>query len=148
MATTLTPFRSQSGLLNDFRREMDSLVNQFFTDEGRGDVASWMPRINLAESENQYEVTLDLPGIKPEDINIEVRQGDLWITGERKSETEEKGKTFHRIERYEGQFRRVIRLGDVDPEKITAEYTDGVLNVSIPKREEAQSKRISVKAKT
>ncbi len=147
--TTLAPFGNRFGLFDDLRREMDNLLTRFFTGEDGGEasqIAVWAPRLNLSETDKEYEVTVDLPGMKPEDIQIELRQGDLWITGERKAETEEKGKTWHRVERFYGQFRRVVRLGDdVDPENVEAEYKDGVLKITVPKAPTAQTKRIEIK---
>jgi HSP20 family protein len=115
--------------------ESDSEVSQFFS-----------PETNFAETETQYEITLDLPGVKPEDFNLEFDDGQLWITGERKEEEVEKGKTFHRVERSYGQFRRGVSLGpDVDPEKIEATYKDGVLTVIVPKAPTSCPRKIEVK---
>jgi HSP20 family protein len=132
----------------NFRDELNQLMDQFFGAEDGGERSLvFMPRTNLAENEKEYEVTLDLPGLKPEDFNIEMREGQLLISGERKQEKEEKGKTYHRIERQYGSFRRVIPLpGVVDAEKIEAEYKDGVLRIRIPKSEAARPKRIPVKS--
>jgi len=75
-----------------------------------------------------------------------LKEGQLWITGERRQESEEKGKTYHRVERQYGRFQRVIPLpAAVNPEKIDAEYKDGVLHITLPKDETAQPKRIPVK---
>lgn len=105
-----------------------------------------LPSANLAETESEFEVTVELPGIDRSDIQVELRNGDLWISGEKKEEKEEKGKTFHRVERCGGKFRRVIPLpGTVEEEKIEATYKDGVLKISLPKRKEAQPKLIEVK---
>ncbi|HID22904.1 MAG TPA: Hsp20/alpha crystallin family protein [Planctomycetaceae bacterium] len=149
MTTSLVPFGTRFGLFDDLRKEMDNLFNRFFAAEDGGELAqltTWTPRLNLSETDKAYEVTVDLPGMKPEDFQVELKHGDLWITGERKGETEEKGKTWHRVERYYGQFRRVIALGDdVDPEHVEAEYKDGVLRITVPKAESAQTKRIEIK---
>lgn len=146
MSTALTPFTRWSPF-GDFRKEMDGLMERFFGAENNGgEIANWTPRLNLSENENSYEVTVDLPGMKPEDVNVELRHGDLWITGNRQGESEEKSKTYHRIERYYGEFRRVMRLGDdVEPENVEADYKDGVLHISVPKSETAKTKRIEIK---
>lgn len=149
MTTSLVPFGTRFGLMEDFRKEMDSLFNRFFPGENGGDatqLSTWTPSLNLSESDNAYEVSVDLPGIKAEEVNVELRHGDLWITGERQGESEEKGRTWHRIERYYGQFRRVVRLGDdVDAEHIDAEFKDGVLQIRVPKTEQAKTKKIEIK---
>lgn len=150
MNTSLMPLHSGFGLLENFRKEMDQLFDRF-SDGERGTENSvtrfWTPRLNLSETEDAYEVSVDLPGLTADAVNVELRHGDLWITGERSSETEEKGRTWHRIERYSGQFRRAVRLGDdVDPDRVNAEYRDGVLHITVQKTEVARTKRIEVKS--
>jgi len=147
MSTQLTPYSTRWDPFSAFRNEVDGLMERFFGTENGNEVVNWTPRLNLAENDKQYELTVDLPGMKPEDVSVELRHGDLWITGNRSGESEEKGKTWHRIERFHGEFRRAIRLGDdVDPENVEAEYKDGVLHVTVPKTEKARSKKISIKS--
>lgn len=149
MATSLIPFATRFSLLDDFRKEMDSVFNRFFTGENGGEMlqtAAWVPRLNLSETDTAYHVSVDLPGLRPEEVSVELRHGDLWITGERKQESEEQGRTWHRIERHYGQFRRVVRLGDdVNPNQVDAQYKDGVLCITVPKVAEAQPKKIEIK---
>jgi len=149
MSRSLIPFGARFGLLDDFRKEMDQLFHQFNSGEKGGEMApvQWSPRLNVSENETQYDVSIDLPGLKPEEVNVELRQGELWITGERKTETEEQGKTWHRVERSYGQFRRVVRLGDdLASDKVEAEYKDGVLKIVVPKAEQAKTKKIEIKS--
>jgi HSP20 family protein len=122
-------------------------MDRFSGTENSGTVSKcFAPDTNLAETDSQFEVTLDLPGMKPEDFNLEFNDGQLWITGERQQEEEEKGKTYHRVERSYGHFRRGISLGpDVDPEKIEATYKDGILTVVVPKAPAACPRKIEVK---
>lgn len=145
MRSTLIPFGTRS--LRGLRRDMDDLFNQFLTEgEPRQEVARWMPALNVSETDGAYEVSLDVPGMSPDAFDVELRQGYLWISGERKSEHEESGKTWHRVERSYGNFQRSVHLGDdVDPEKVNAEYKDGVLRVAVPKSEKAQAKKVTVK---
>jgi HSP20 family protein len=132
--------------LEDLYREMDSLVHHFFGDEGRESTRqNFAPSVNVAETEAQYEVTADLPGINPEDVNVELHEGQVTISGKRETEKEETGKTFHRVERQYGEFRRTISLPvPVDEQKITASYKDGVLNVVLPKSEKVKPTRIPI----
>jgi len=133
-------------LFDRFRHEMDQMFGQFFAAEDNERQLIYAPRTNVAETETEYEVTVDLPGMKPEDLDVELKDGHLWITGERKHEEEEKGKTYHRIERSYGHFRRVIPLEEsVNPEKVDAEYKDGVLHITVAKDEAAQPRKIPVK---
>lgn len=107
--------------------------------------SGFVPVANLVETEKQYEVAIELPGMQPADVCVELRNGDLWIAGEKKEEQEEKGKTFHRIERSYGEFRRVIPLpGNVIEDKIEAAYKDGVLRVTLPKSEVIKAKQIPI----
>jgi HSP20 family protein len=146
MNTSLLPFGTRFGLSTDIQRELDNLLGRFFEGGNGSKLMEWKPEVNISETEGQYEVHIDLPGMKPEDFTVELRHGDLWISGERKEETEEKGKTWHRMERRYGQFRRILPLGqEVDPEKIEAEYKEGVLRVVVPKSEVAQPKKVTVK---
>ena len=147
MSTTLTPWTGNN-LLGDFRHEMDELMNRFFHREGtsNGSGYDFVPSLNLAETTDGYEVSLDVPGIAADDLNVEVRNGELWITGERKSESEEQDKSYHRVESHYGKFQRMVRLGsDVDAEKVDAEYTNGVLKISVPKSETSKPKHVEVK---
>ena len=91
--------------LTEFRRGMDSLMDEVFGGNGGTEMAveGFVPRTNLAETENEYEITVDLPGVKPEELNVEYKGSELWLTGEGKHEREEKGKTFHRIEKRYGR---------------------------------------------
>lgn len=131
----------------NFRHEMDHLFEQFFGPETGNELVLFAPRTNVAETEKEYEISVDLPGLKPDEFNVELKEGSLWITGERKREHEEQGKTYHRVERAYGQFRRVIPLEmPVDAEKVQAEYKDGVLRITVAKDEAAQPKRIPVKS--
>lgn len=152
MTRMLTPRRPAgffpTGLLG---REMEELWNRFLpVTVGEWPMTPEMvePRVNLVETENQYEAAVELPGFKPEEFHVEVKNNELWLTGERKEEKEEKGKTFHRIERRYGEFRRVIPLpGEVNAAGATANFTEGVLTVRIPKAEISRPKTVAVEVK-
>jgi HSP20 family protein len=137
-----------TGMFDQMDREMRDLMEGFWgTAGGQLATTNFVPSIDLVEKENEFEVTVDLPGLKPEEVTVEFKGGSLWITGERKEEKEEKEKTYHRIERSYGEFRRVLPLPtEVKEEAIEAKFTDGVLKVSVPKVEEAKTKRIEVKS--
>jgi HSP20 family protein len=127
--------------------EMDKMIEDFWGGrELPWKTERFIPTANLVERDDEFEVTIDLPGMKPEEVNLELREGALWITGERKEEKEEKGKTFHRMERRYGSFRRVIPLPAlVKEDKVEAEFRHGVLTVKLPKSEEIKPKHIPVK---
>ncbi len=147
MTRTLAPWKGRlPQFFGDFEREMENLMEQLFSDGNSGrTVQPFVPRTTVAETESQYEVQVDLPGIKAEDLQVEMRGQQLWLVGERKQEKEEKGKTYHRVEQEFGRFERVIPLPlPVDESKIKAQYHDGILKVTVPKSEAVRPKRISV----
>lgn len=144
----LVPWQGFTRPLFDFRREMDQMFDRFFG-EAQAESAAPMfaPRINLAETDEAYELSVELPGMQPEDFHVELKNGELWISGEKKLESESQNKTWHRVERFYGQFRRVIPLATaVDEEKIEAEYRQGVLRLSLPKTANAKPRQIPIKS--
>jgi HSP20 family protein len=115
---------------------------------GEIDTVHWTPRVNVEENDGGFELTAEVPGMKKEDISIDVKDRTLTISGERKLEEEKKDKNYHVCERSYGEFSRTFTLPDnVDAGKIEAEYDQGVLKLSIPKKEEAKPKEIKVKVK-
>ena len=135
--------------LGRFEEEMERLIERVL---GRGEDGWWetgafLPMTDVAETDTTFEVVAELPGVKPEEVRVEVKEGMLWITGEKKEEKEEKGKAFHRVERRHGAFRRVIPLpGAIDEEKIEAKFAEGVLRVVVPKGTKALPRAVKVNA--
>ena len=135
---------------NPIERELLQLFNPLF----RGDLAiiheeleTVVPRVNVAESEKEYRVTAELPGVDEKDIRVNVTSEGLSISGEKKQDTEEKGKSFHRFERSYGTFERLLPLAeDVDRAKAEATFKKGVLTVILPKRADAAPKQIDIKS--
>src|SRR5258708_6524774 len=106
---------------------------------------NWIPPLDVQEDANNYTVRTELPGLKREDINVSLHDGELVITGERKAETRTEGVEVHRQERYYGKFQRVLTLPvPVAADKIAANYKDGVLTIILPKTEAAKPKKIDV----
>jgi HSP20 family protein len=106
----------------------------------------WTPLVDIEETEKEYLVKAELPDLKKEDVKVTVENGYLTIQGERKKETEEKGKKLHRIERFYGNFLRTFALPEyVDEAKVLAEFKDGMLRVRLPKLEKPRPKAIEVK---
>ncbi|MCA9197120.1 MAG: Hsp20/alpha crystallin family protein [Planctomycetales bacterium] len=147
MVRALRPWRDNSVRpWEDFYKEMDGLLGQFFGEDGGKDSTQFVPRVNIAEDAQKYEITADLPGMDPKNVSVEMHDGQLTISGKRESEKKEEGKTYHRVERSYGEFRRVIALpAIVDESHIEANYTDGVLHVSLPKSEKVKPTRIAVR---
>jgi HSP20 family protein len=134
--------------LQSFRDEMNRTLNRWFSRE-EGDEPTrrrWMPALDVTETEDAYQIDVEVPGLRPEDINVTVDQGMLTIQGERRSEEEKGDRSYHRVERHYGAFRRSISLPrDVDASKVEANYDNGVLRLRVPKTAGGQAKRIEVK---
>lgn len=128
--------------LRDLDREFERLLGDLarpFTDV-------WSPAVDLRETEKEYIVEMDVPGMTKDDIHLDITGDVLTVSGERLSETEQKEGEQRRIERRYGKFQRSFEVaGGFEQEKVNAEYKDGVLKVTLPKRPEQQPKRIEVK---
>ena len=127
-----------------FSREVDRLFDAFL---GQADRAGrrWVPAMDLVEADDHFVLKADLPGLTEDDVKIEVQDGTLSITGERKAEHEEREHGWYRIERSFGSFNRSLSLPEhVDASGIKAEFKDGVLEVRIPKPEERKPRRIEI----
>ena len=132
----------------DLRREMDHIFGEFF---GRtpssmaATEAMWSPLVDIHETKDSFLLMAELPGVKQEDIQVSVEGDTLTLKGERKRETEVKEDQYHRVERSYGRFERSIVLPSVvDPSRVKATYRDGVLEIQLPKKEEAKPKEIKV----
>ena len=109
-------------------------------------LTEWTPPVDIAEDDKEYTIKAELPGVNKEDVKVTVEGGVLSITGERKSEKEEKDKKYHRIERTYGSFIRNFTLPDgTAADKVNAEFKDGVLKLHLPKDEKAKPKTVDVK---
>ncbi|MHC4952274.1 MAG: Hsp20/alpha crystallin family protein [Planctomycetota bacterium] len=129
-----------------FRGFMRDLFNQ--SGELRAD--GWTPALDIAETKDAYQVTLELPGVDPQDVEISVEESILTITGEKTIENKEgdEEKKWYRLERRRGSFLRQIRLpNDVDAGNIAADSGNGLLVVTLPRREEAKAKKIDVRVR-
>ncbi|GBE73113.1 MAG: Hsp20/alpha crystallin family protein [Microcystis sp. LE18-22.4A] len=138
------PFREVESLQKEMNRLFDRLVP---TDVGNGEKMglSFIPAAEITETPEAVQLKLEIPGMEAKDLNVEVTADSLTINGERKSEikTEEEG--FTRTEFRYGKFHRVIPLPvQVDNSNVTAEYKDGILNLTLPKAEEEKNKVVKV----
>ncbi len=107
---------------------------------------SWVPPVDVRETKDSLEISAELPGIDPKDVEVSVEGGVLTLKGMRQFEKAAEGETYHRVERAYGAFERSFTLPtNVDAEKIQAAYRHGVLHLTVPKREEAKPKAISIK---
>jgi HSP20 family protein len=128
------------------RREIDRLFEDFSRGFPSIRGADLTPRMDVYETDKEIELTAELPGLEEKDVEINIADGLLTIHGEKKSEREEKDKNYRLIERRYGSFSRTVELpSDVDPDKIKATISKGILKVSIPKPPEKNVKKIEVK---
>jgi HSP20 family protein len=140
---------SGAGLLDEFRR-MEREMNQLFggspwPNSIRAVARGTYPPINIGSTAEQVEVYLFAAGLDPETLDISIQQNLLTVAGDRKLQLE-KDADYYRKERYDGGFRRVVTLPeDVDPDQVTAGYRDGVLHVTIKRRESTRPRQIKVK---
>jgi HSP20 family protein len=153
MSATLTAPRTQTPAKtrNPFtmlRREMDDLVSRFWDGEPEAwFTGTFAPSLDLTESNDAFEIRMDVPGLEAKEIDVKVQGNTVTISGQRKEEKEEKGKTYHRVERRTGSFSRTMTLPcDVTENTVAADYKQGVLTVKLPKCAEAKATKIDVKS--
>ncbi|MEX0722767.1 MAG: Hsp20/alpha crystallin family protein [Gracilimonas sp.] len=126
-------------------KNFSDILDEFFNESLNYRKDSFMPSVDISETENEFEVSVALPGMNKEDINVDLENGRLSISGERKFESEENGKNFHRVESSFGSFNRSFQLPDtIDENSIEAKYNNGVLNITIAKSEEKVKKQIKI----
>lgn len=132
--------------VSNLRDHLNRLFDLSFPSRAAESFGDWAPALDAYEDKDKYVVSIELPGLKKEDINVTVHDGVLTVAGERKSERNAKEGTLHRTERYYGRFTRSVTLPTaVQADKVSAAYKDGVLTVEVPKAEEAKPKQIEVK---
>lgn len=145
------PSRELLNVEREFNRFFNSIGNRFFLKDSDNDEyenAVWTPLTDISETDDNYLLKVDLPGIKKEDVKISFNDGKLTISGERKQETEEKDSKYHRVERSYGKYFRSFSLPQkIKEDKIDAEFKDGQLKITVPKAEEAKPREIEVKVK-
>lgn len=132
-------------LWDQLQNELSNVMNVPNIEANFG-TEEWAPAVDIKETENDFIIHADLPGVQSKDIEVTAENGLLTIKGERESKKEEEKDNYKRIERFSGSFLRRFTLPDsADLEKISAKTKDGVLELSIPKAEKSKPKRIDVK---
>lgn len=127
-----------------FSRPFTDILDEMFNDV-RTTNERFLPSIDIAETEKAFEIKAQLPGITKDDINIDLENGRLTISGERKLENEDNNKKYHRVETQYGSFTRSFQLPDsIDQDSIAANFENGVLNITIEKNEEKAKRKIEI----
>lgn len=128
-----SPLHEMQEMMRGMQRVFATWPSPATTDETMT-LAEWTPSVDIGENDHEFVVKAELPEVKKEDIAVNVADGTLSISGERKAEKEEEGLKFHRLERVYGHFERTFTLpAEADPAKITSEFKNGILTVHIPK---------------
>ena len=133
----------------DLFRDLRSVEDEFDRIAGRAfSRDTWVPALDVRESQDRFDVAVDLPGLEPDDVNVTFEDGMLSISGKREFSAEDRADTWHRIERSFGTFARSMRLPQTaDTERIEATFDKGVLTVSVPKTEQAKPRTIEVRSR-
>jgi len=152
--TTTLPSRISHGLsslrrhdpFRALQEEFDDVLNRFSNDfDGEWLTRPFAPAADVSETDGSVQVRIDVPGMEAKDIEIQVVGDTLRVTGEKKEEHEEKGKTWHKIERRTGSFSRTVGLPcAIRNDKAEADYKDGVLTVTLPKTEEIKPHKVKI----
>lgn len=149
------PVRNLPLPIQEIATEVEHLVDRMFTKPncgdacGSGDQAAYAPALDAVENDTHYTVELDLPGVKVEDVKIELHEDKLTISGSRAGRESQDGVVRHREERSFGMFRRTLMLPkQVDTDHVEATYRDGVLSVTIPKIAKAQPRTVEIRTQS
>jgi len=141
--SSYNPFAELEALAEQFTKVLQTTKE----DDIAKDIA-FVPAVNTREADDAYYIEVELPGVKKEDINIDIDENTLTISGERKIKEEHKEDTFYKVESYYGKFERSFALPeDADVEKIEAEFKDGILEIKIPKKVQVENKPKKIEIK-
>lgn len=125
---------------------LNQLFQNFFDEKGiKGIIPEFKPNSDIIEKEKHYEIHLSIPGVKKEDVKITFEKDLLTVEGEKKHESKEENTKYYRREISYGKFSRSFNIGDADPNGIEASFTDGILNITIPKGKSVQTSTIAIK---
>ena len=142
------PLRELEAMADRLNRVMSRPEGGTLTGNGKEvmTVADWVPTVDISETESEYAIHTELPGVRKEAVKVTMENGVLTIQGERRQEQADSARKHHRIERSYGRFVRSFTLPDsVDEANVRAEYADGMLHLHLPKSEKAKPKQIDVK---
>lgn len=147
----LMPWRNgrEAGALSSLRREFNDMFDRFWSGALEPmQFGKWTPAVDISETGESVLVQAEVPGLEPAEIDVSLEGNVLTIRGEKKDQREEKGENFHRVERQYGTFIRSIQLPtEVVADQVTASFKNGVLEVRLPKSEEAKPKRVAIDVK-
>ena len=135
-----TPNGDWMGVHDEVSRLFDSLITA-----APGSQTTWRPAVDVRETGDEFFVRMDLPGLESKDVKVSVFEDTLTVSGERRESTESKDEKWHHVERFHGAFERRFQLGKaVQGDKVSASYKNGVLEIRVPKAEQAKPREIQV----
>src|SRR4051794_36492526 len=139
------PLREFSTLQNEMNRLFNTVFDSPAPSGNGGTLRRWLPAMDLVETEEHFVLRADLPGLAEEDVNIELEDRVLTVSGERNAEHEEKKEGYYRVERATGSFSRSLTLPEgVDADAISATFDKGVLEIRVPKPEQRKPRRVAI----
>ncbi|HZT72009.1 MAG TPA: Hsp20/alpha crystallin family protein [Terriglobia bacterium] len=145
--TRWEPFRDLISTQERFNQLFNEAFGRAFGDLQEVTPRTWAPAVDIYETDENLVLQAELPGINPDDVDIRIEDNTLYLKGERKFEKEVKEGNLHRVERSYGTFTRSFTLpGSINVDKVKAEYKNGILTLTMPKREEAKPKTIKIQA--
>jgi HSP20 family protein len=157
IGTAMAPIATREFMAFDPFRNVEERMRRFFGEgyepfktptEENWSLATWAPTCDIFETDNEIVVKAELPEVKNEDVRVTIDNNMLTIRGERKFSEETKKDSYHRMERSYGEFFRSFTLPQfIDATKVGAEFKNGILRITLPKREEAKPKQLEVKVK-
>lgn len=129
-----------------YNKKFSDIMDEFFNDAVTSRKNSFAPSIDISETDKQYIIDVEVPGIDKKDIELNIDNNMLTISGERSFNKEEEGKQYHRVESHYGTFNRSFRLPDnVESDSVKAAYNNGILNITVDKSEDKLKKQIEIK---
>ena len=133
------------GDFGKFHSALNDLFDGDFNRSPAQSLSKWHPAVDVLESKDAYLIRAELPGMKREEIHVELKEGTLVVSGERKSEKPAEGVQYHHVERVAAKFQRAFSLPDTaKPDEIDASYKDGILEIRVPKAERAKPRQIDI----
>jgi HSP20 family protein len=139
------PFRGLLTTQDRFNRLVNQTLSQAFGGDEDGKLGTWSPAVDIFETDQNVVLKAELPGVDPKDVEVGVENNTLFLKGQRKFENEVKEENYHRIERAYGSFTRTFALpGSISAENVAADYKNGILTLTMRKREEAKPKTIKI----
>ncbi|HEY5673290.1 MAG TPA: Hsp20/alpha crystallin family protein [Malonomonas sp.] len=144
--TRWDPFRDVEDMFDRYTRSMRLPMRMRHGQDLLSSGDDWSPRVDISETDSHFCIKAEVPGIKREDVKVSIEDGVLTLRGESKEEKEEKGRKYHRVERYYGAFSRSFALPqNIDENHIEANFKDGLLTLQVPKTQAEKPKSIEVK---